>query len=220
MSQALLHIRDGHPLDEVALGQGYDSHSGFRDAFLRTFGQPPGQSRDADCIFISWVESPLGPLVLGATAAGVCLLEFTDRRMIEAQFTTLRKRFTCAIVPGTNRHLEKAQKELTGYFEGTTTEFTVPLVYPGTPFQQKVWRGLLAIPYGETCSYEDLAIAVGAPGAQRAVGHANGLNRIGIIIPCHRVVNKGGKLGGYGGGLWRKQYLLDLEKKVKAEARP
>src|SRR5207245_2176076 len=91
----------------------------------------------------------------------------------------------------------------------------VPLVYPGTPFQQNVWSGLLTIPYGETCSYEDLARVVGSPQAHRAVGTANGKNRIAIVIPCHRVVNKGGKLGGYGGGLWRKQYLLDLERSVK-----
>jgi AraC family transcriptional regulator of adaptative response/methylated-DNA-[protein]-cysteine methyltransferase len=85
-------------------------------------------------------------------------------------------------------------------------------VYPGTPFQVKVWDALRQIPYGETYSYEKLAWAVGAPGAQRAVGHANGQNRLAILIPCHRVVNKDGRLGGYGGGLWRKQLLLDLER--------
>ena len=94
---------------------------------------------------------------------------------------------------------------------GSRTRFEVPLVYPGSPFQRAVWEQLLRIPYGEMRSYEDVAIAVGAPGAQRAVGRANGQNRIAILIPCHRVVNKGGKLCGYGGGLWRKQFLLDLE---------
>ena len=96
------------------------------------------------------------------------------------------------------------------------TEFRVPIIYPGSPFQTRVWDGLLQIPYGETRSYEELARTVGAPGAQRAVGHANGQNRISIVIPCHRVVNKNGRLGGYGGGLWRKQYLLDLERRVKS----
>src|SRR5262249_7193303 len=86
------------------------------------------------------------------------------------------------------------------------------LVYPGSPFQRRVWEQLLQIPYGETRSYEDLAIAVGSMGAQRAVGRANGMNRIAIVIPCHRVVNKNGQIGGYGGGLRRKQFLLDLEK--------
>ncbi|MGA9364894.1 MAG: methylated-DNA--[protein]-cysteine S-methyltransferase [Bacteroidota bacterium] len=98
------------------------------------------------------------------------------------------------------------------YFNGSLKRFSVPLLYPGTPFQQSVWKELLRIPYGKTVSYEDLARRIGSPSAQRAVGHANGLNRIGIVIPCHRVVNKNGKLGGYGGGLWRKQKLLVLEK--------
>jgi len=98
------------------------------------------------------------------------------------------------------------------YFAGSRREFTVPLVYPGTPFQVKVWEALRGIPYGETYSYEKLAWSVGIPRAQRAVGHANGQNRLAVLIPCHRVVNKDGKLGGYGGGLWRKQLLLDLER--------
>jgi len=116
-------------------------------------------------------------------------------------------------VPGTNRHIDKLKKELAQYFAGKLSKFTVPLIYPGSPFQRKVWQGLLKIPFGETRSYEALAKAIGVPAAQRAVGHANGQNRIAILIPCHRVVNKGGKLGGYGGGLWRKQFLLDLERK-------
>jgi AraC family transcriptional regulator of adaptative response/methylated-DNA-[protein]-cysteine methyltransferase len=97
--------------------------------------------------------------------------------------------------------------------------FSVPLIYPGTPFQQQVWQQLLKIPFGETRSYEQLAIAVGNPHAVRAVGRANGLNRIAIVIPCHRVVNKSGKLGGYGGGLRRKEFLLNLEKSGKSAAK-
>ena len=214
MGIALEQIRKGAPLDDVALGHGYESHSGFREAFAQTFGRPPGKSRGADCIVTTWVESPLGPLLAGATTDGICLLEFTDRRLLEAQFTTLRQRFACAIVPGDHAYLEQLKAELDRYFAGTLSEFRVPLVYPGSPFQRRVWDGLLQIPYAGTCSYEELARAVGAPGAQRAVGRANGQNRIGIVIPCHRVVNKDGRLGGYGGGLWRKQFLLDLERRV------
>jgi AraC family transcriptional regulator, regulatory protein of adaptative response / methylated-DNA-[protein]-cysteine methyltransferase len=214
MTQAFQQIRRGAELDEVVLNNGYDSHSGFRDAFVRTFGDAPGRSRSADCVVVSWLESPVGPLIIGATDKGVCLVEFTDRRALETQLATLRKRFTCAIVPGEHKYLTQLKQELTGYFAGKRTRFEVPLIYPGTPFQNKVWNGLLQIPYGETISYEELARRVGAPGAQRAVGHANGQNRIAIVIPCHRVVNKGGKLGGYGGGLWRKQHLLDLERGI------
>lgn len=198
-------------MNQVALGNGYESISGFRDAFAQTFGQSPGRSRVSDCIVAAWLESPIGPLVVGATNEGVCLLEFTDRRMLETQFATLRRRFDCAIVPGENQHLDQLRDELADYFEGKLREFSVPLVYPGTPFERRVWDGLLRIPYGETRSYDDLARAIGCPNGPRAVGGANGRNRIAIVIPCHRVVNKSGELGGYGGGLWRKRFLLDLE---------
>ena len=215
LGQALGQIRQGTNLDEVVLGHGYESHSGFREAFAQTFGRPPGKSRQADCIVTNWIESPLGPLVIAATTQGVCLLEFSDPKRIEMQFETLRQRFACAIVPGTTPYLETLKEELACYFAGTLKQFSVPLVYHGTPFQEKVWAALRQIPYGETRSYEDIAQGISAPNACRAVGSANGLNRIAIVIPCHRVVNKSGELGGYGGGLWRKRILLDLEQTGK-----
>ncbi len=218
MGQALRQLRGGAELDEVALGNGYDSHSGFREAFQKTFGQPPGRSRSADCILTDWTESPVGPLLLAATAQGVCLLEFSDRTRIVAQVQALRRFFPGAAVPGRNDHLEQLKTELSEYFAGQREEFGVNLVYPGTPFQVKVWDGLRSIPYGETLSYEALGRAIGCPNAQRAVGLANGKNRISIVIPCHRVVNKDGRLGGYGGGLWRKEYLLELERKSQKKA--
>jgi AraC family transcriptional regulator, regulatory protein of adaptative response / methylated-DNA-[protein]-cysteine methyltransferase len=213
LSGVLSKIREGDSIDHAALASGYESASGFRAAFSRTFGDPPRKYRSSECIVLAWLRSPLGPLVAGATDAGVCLLEFTDRRLLETQFTTLRKRFAAPLVPGTNQHLKQLQRELAAYFAGKLREFTVSLVYPGTDFQVEVWKKLLTIPYGETRSYEQLARAVGTPKAVRAVGHTNGLNRIAIVIPCHRVVNKSGQLGGYGGGLRRKQFLLDLERR-------
>jgi AraC family transcriptional regulator, regulatory protein of adaptative response / methylated-DNA-[protein]-cysteine methyltransferase len=212
MTRALADIRNGTKVDNAAFDHGYASTSGFREAFGKLFGQAPREAATSDCIVLSWHESPVGPLILGATTKGLCLLEFPDRRMLETQLKVLRARVKCPLVPGDNEHLAAIKDELTRYFEGRLKEFTVPLIYPGTEFQQNVWRNLLKIPYGETCSYEDLARAVGSPKAVRAVGTANGCNRIAIVIPCHRVVNKGGKLGGYGGGLWRKQILLDLER--------
>ena len=212
MGQALDQLRRGATLDDVTLGNGYESYSGFRDAFGRTFGRPPGTSRSVDCIVVSWLESPLGPLVAAATNNGICLLEFTDRRMLETQFRTLKKLFSCAIVPGENEHLKRLKDELEKYFAGRLKKFSVPLVFPGTPFQERVWNELLRIPYGETRSYEEMARVIGSGKAVRAVGTANGRNRIAIVVPCHRVVNKDGKLGGYGGGLWRKQHLLALER--------
>lgn len=214
---ALHQIREGATLDSVVFANGYESHSGFRAAFVRLVGKSPGRSRGQDCVTVAWLRSPLGPLIAGATKDGVCLLEFSDRRMLEAQFTTVRRRFQAPIVTGKNDHLTRLEQELADYFAGKLTQFTVPLVYPGTPFQERVWEGLLRIPYGETRSYEELAKDVGSPGAQRAVGHANGLNRIAIVIPCHRVINKDGKLGGYGGGLRRKEFLLRLEQTAVAK---
>jgi AraC family transcriptional regulator of adaptative response/methylated-DNA-[protein]-cysteine methyltransferase len=212
MGDALNQLRQGATLDDIALGNGYESHSGFRDAFVRTFGRTPGTSHGLDQIVVSWIESPIGPLVAAANDEGLCLLEFTDRRMLETQFKTLKKLFSSAIVPGENEHLRTLRSELQAYFEGKLEEFSIPLVYPGSPFQLRVWKQLLRIPYGETRSYKELARRIGIQSGQRAVGHANGANRIAIVIPCHRVVNKDGKLGGYGGGLWRKQHLLALEK--------
>jgi AraC family transcriptional regulator of adaptative response/methylated-DNA-[protein]-cysteine methyltransferase len=213
LSGALSQIREGNRLDAAVFDSGYESHSGFRDAFLRTFGDTPGNGRSHDCVLLAWMPSPLGPLVAGATSEGICLLEFTDRRMLETQFATVRKLFATAVVPGTNEHLETLKGELAGYFAGGLREFSVPLAYPGTPFQRRVWDELLTIPYGQTRSYSELAAAVGQPSAVRAVGRANGMNRICIVIPCHRVINRGGQLGGYGGGLRRKQFLLDLERR-------
>jgi AraC family transcriptional regulator of adaptative response/methylated-DNA-[protein]-cysteine methyltransferase len=211
LAGALHQIREGGPIDGAVFESGYESHSGFREAFHRTFGGAPGGFRGRECVWLSWLPTPLGPLVAGATDAGICLLEFTDRRMLEAQFATVRRLFKAPLVPGSNEHLEALHGELTSYFAGALRSFSVPLVYPGTSFQRRVWEQLLTIPYGETRSYEELAVAVGEPKAVRAVGRANGLNRISILIPCHRVVRKNGGLGGYGGGLRRKQYLLSLE---------
>jgi AraC family transcriptional regulator, regulatory protein of adaptative response / methylated-DNA-[protein]-cysteine methyltransferase len=211
LGTAFQQIRRGVTLDDVPFDSGYESHSGFREAFAKWFGKAPGQSRSDDLITIDWVESPLGPLVLGASSEGVCLLEFTDRRMLEAQFETLRKKFQRPVAPGTNRYTEQLKTELAEYFDRKRTDFDVPVYAPGTPFEEKVWQSLRKIPYGRICSYQDLAREIGDAAAVRAVGRANGKNRIAIVIPCHRVVNKDGKLGGYGGGLWRKQFLLNLE---------
>jgi AraC family transcriptional regulator of adaptative response/methylated-DNA-[protein]-cysteine methyltransferase len=217
LSGALNHIREGRALDAAVFESGYDSHSGFRDAFARAFGHPPGRYRKGACVVLAWLRSPLGPLVAGATTEGICLLEFTDRRMLEAEFAAVRRLFDAPVVPGSNPHLERLQDELARYFARSLRVFSVPLVYPGTAFQRRVWDRVLAIPYGETRSYEEIAVAVGEARAVRAVGRANGLNRIAILIPCHRVLTKDGKLGGYGGGLRRKQYLLELEHSGAAE---
>lgn len=162
------------------------------------------------------IESPVGVLVAGATERGLCLLEFRDREMLETQIAKVRARVG-PTETGSQPLIDQVKRELDEYFRGRRKTFSVPLVYPGTPFQSKVWSALRRIPFGATISYEELAHRVGSPAGQRAAGHANGQNPIAIIIPCHRVINKDGKLGGYGGGLWRKRLLLDLERDSQRE---
>ena len=165
-------------------------------------------------VTLGWIESPLGRLVVGATETGVCLLEFSDPGRLDAQVRTLERRLGSAVTPGEHPLLTRLEAELVEYFAGERRAFSVPLHYPGTEFQVRVWTALRDIPYGRTTSYEALAATVGRPGAQRAVGKANGDNRIAIVIPCHRVVRKDGTLCGYGGGPWRKRRLLELERSL------
>ncbi len=208
---ALASIRNGGSIDDAVFDSGYSSHSGFREAFTRTFGITPGRSAQLDDVRLSWVESPLGPLVIGANNDGVCLLEFTDRRMLETELETIKRRLKATLIPGENDHTAQLKAELGEYFAGRRKTFDVALTYPGTPFQQLVWNELLRVPYGETRSYEEIASRIGARNAVRAVGRANGMNRIAIVIPCHRVIGKNGEPVGYGGGLWRKRWLLEHE---------
>ncbi len=206
-------LRAGAGLDDVALGSGWESHSGFREAYTRQFGKPPGAGRDGETIRTRVIASPLGPLRIGAIDAGVCLLEFHDPVRLERQEAALRRWLDIPTVPGNHPHLDRLESELTAYFAGKLRRFAVPIVAPGTEFQKTVWETLRAIPYGKTCSYAELALRAGKPGAQRAAGTANGANRVAIVIPCHRVVNADGGLGGYGGGTWRKHWLLELERR-------
>jgi len=211
LSGALSQLRLGFDLDNTAADAGFESLSGFRDAFSKVFGEPAGKADRAKAIHLGWVETPIGPMIAASREGALVLLEFTNRRMMEAQIETLKKRFKAAFLPEDDAVIKQTRRELDEYFAGKRRDFTIPLDYPGSPFETKVWDELLKIPYGETRSYEQLAEITSSKGAVRAVGSANGRNRIAIVIPCHRVVNKSGALGGYGGGLWRKQTLLALE---------
>ena len=164
------------------------------------------------------IETPLGEMIAGATDEGICLLEFTDRRMLPTEYKDLTRLLKTSVEEGKNKHIILLRKQLKEYFEGTRKEFSVPLVTPGSEFQQSVWRELLRIPFGSTRSYQEQADALKKPEAIRAVANANGMNRISIIIPCHRVIGSDGKLTGYGGGLKRKKWLLDHEKRYSGKA--
>lgn len=216
MGLALEQLRNGNDALAVGLDHGYESQSGFREAFERTFGTTAGKSAGLGCIRTTRLESPIGPLVAGATDEGVCMLEFADGRALRRQVAALRRRLNAGVVPGTNAHLDQLGAELSEYFDGQRSEFTVALQVAGTEFQKRVWNALRQIPFGRTCSYADIAEKLGRPTAVRAVGRANGDNPVGIIIPCHRVVASDGTLCGYGGGLWRKRFLLELEGQTSA----
>lgn len=211
---ALASLRNGARIDDAVFDHGYESHSGFRDAFAKLFGAPPGRADASHCVRVSLEETPLGPMIYGVTDDAVCLVEFASRRMLEKQIESVRRRFAAAVIPGHNDVQVALRAQMSDYFAGTRTSFDLPLAAPGTDFQERVWRELRAIPYGETISYETLAARTGVPGAVRAAGTANGANRIAIVIPCHRVVRKNGDTGGYGGGRWRKVALLNLEATV------
>jgi AraC family transcriptional regulator of adaptative response/methylated-DNA-[protein]-cysteine methyltransferase len=167
-------------------------------------------------LFIRQIETRLGPMVAGATHTELVLLEFTDRSILDAQVARLEQRMGRARETGDSPIFEQLVGQLEEYFAGSRRDFDIPLRAPGTDFQELVWTALRTIPCGATRSYGELARAIGRPMAVRAVAHANRDNRIAILIPCHRVIGANGTLTGYGGGLWRKQKLLDLEAGAEA----
>ena len=164
-------------------------------------------------IKLTKLDTPLGEMIAGATKEGICLLEFNDRKILPAEYKDLERLLKTQMEDGENKHLKSLKKQLKEYFDGKRKEFTIPLVTPGSEFQQAVWKELQNIPFGSTRNYQEQAIALRRPDSVRAVANANGQNRIAIVIPCHRVIGADGRLTGYGGGLKRKKWLLDHEKK-------
>ncbi len=211
INTAFNSIKDGETIIKSAFDSGYDSLSGFNESYRSIFGNSVTQTHEKNIINIVRFTTPIGPMFACATNKGICLLDFTDRRMLETEFKDLCKRLNAVILPGSNTYLDDVQSELVEYFSGKRKLFSVPLDTPGTEFQQSVWKILQDIPYGKTRSYKEQAVAIGNPKAVRAVAAANGHNRVSIIIPCHRVIGTNGSLVGYGGGLQRKQWLLNFE---------
>lgn len=214
INSAFKKLQQGENVLDVALENGYESLSGFNDSFKNVFGFSPKNSKMEKIVDLKRIETPLGTMIACANAEGICMLEFSDRKALPTELKDISKHFNANIIQGENPHFRTLERELTEYFEGKRLEFTVPLSPVGTDFQKKVWEILRAIPYGTTRSYQQQADILGNPKAVRAVANANGLNKISIIIPCHRVIGTNGTLTGYGGGIWRKQKLLELEKAI------
>ncbi len=172
---------------------------------------PNNAKVERNSLALARIKTPFGDLLAGATSAGICLLEFTDTQRIEMQLERLKKSQKGKIVHINNEYFSLLDQQLNEYFAGDLSEFSIPLDICGTEFQKQAWDALQAIPYGETRSYQEQAVAIGNPKAVRAVANANRNNKISIIIPCHRVIGKNGSMTGYGGGIWRKEFLLELE---------
>jgi AraC family transcriptional regulator of adaptative response/methylated-DNA-[protein]-cysteine methyltransferase len=212
MGMALHEVCAGKPVIDVQCDGGYSSASGFRGAFRKVFGKPPRGARTDDCLLAQHIETPLGRMLALADREGLRLLEFEDQGSLEHEIARLERILGCAVLPGSNATLVAAEIQLRRYFAGELREFDLPLAPVGSAFQQAVWAALRRIPAGATRSYAEIALDVGRAGAQRAVGRANGSNRLCIVIPCHRVIRSDGAISGYAGGVWRKQRLLELER--------
>lgn len=211
INKAYNQIKGGNSITNTAFGLGYESLSGFNEGYKNIFGNSASNSKEKAVINIIRFTTKLGPMFACATNKGICLLEFTDRRMLETEFKDICKRLNAVILPGRSKFLDQVQLEVGEYLDGNRKVFDVPLDTPGTDFQRSVWSTLQNIPYGETWSYKQLAYTIEKPKAIRAAGTANGANRIAIIVPCHRVIGSNGDLTGYGGGIGRKKWLLELE---------
>ncbi len=229
LGAAMAGLRKGGRVIEAQIESGYESASGFREAFAKVFGTSPVRAGGTTLV-AGWLETPLGGMLAVAGADGVRMLDFVDPPSpcpsergrwegsggqaagLECAIARLRE----PVVPGANAHLEQLRRELAEYFAGTRTRFDVAVApVRGTAFQRRAWEYLRKIPYGETRTYADEARAIGSPGAVRAVGSANGMNYVAIVVPCHRVIASDGSLAGYGGGLARKRWLLEHERGIK-----
>lgn len=218
MGIAMRQIRAGHAIINAQLDTGYESSSGFRDAFARILGAAPTRLGNKPVLKAAWLDTCLGPMLAIGDEDALYLLEFVDRRGLEREVERLRQKTQAAIIPGVTPAISSIDRELREYFGGTLGRFHTPIHRLGSPFAQRVWDELARIPLGTTRSYSDIAQAIGNPSAARAVARANGANQLAIVIPCHRVIQANGELGGYGGGLVRKQWLLDHEKQSPVSA--
>lgn len=214
INTAFKEISNGKTVTDTAFNMGFESLSGFNDSFKKIFGVTPNNSKEITVVNIQRFNTPLGTMIAGATENKLCILEFTDRRMLETELKQLTKLLNAKFIQSSNVVIEKTKKQIEEYFEGKRKNFDIKLLTPGSEFQNKVWNALMDIPFGKTISYKQQSINMKIPKSVRAVANANGQNRIAIIIPCHRVIGENGKLTGYGGGLWRKERLINLEKKL------
>jgi AraC family transcriptional regulator of adaptative response/methylated-DNA-[protein]-cysteine methyltransferase len=184
----------------------------FSAALKTLLSTRPAKPSTGEPLYFKTLHTPLGPMLAMAERRGLVMLEFLDRPILMREIEELRSRYGYLIGAGESAQLNQIEDELKRYFDGSLTRFEVPLHTPGSIFQNQVWEALRQVPYGTTCTYGEIALLLGKPGGSRAVGLANGSNRMSIVLPCHRVIGADGSLTGYGGGKARKEFLLRLER--------
>lgn len=211
-------LSSGGKVIEAQLEAQFDSASAFRTSFAKLLGRVPGRLDSNPLLFADWIVTPLGDMICVSSHTELHLLEFVDRKALRRELSKLDKFCKGRIGVGTTAPAEQVKAELDAFFSGRSAEFTTPLAYHGSTFTQDVWEELQRIPAGDTRSYSEIANLIGKPSAVRAVARANGANQIALVVPCHRVIGTDGALVGYGGGLWRKQKLLEIERLYKTKA--
>jgi AraC family transcriptional regulator, regulatory protein of adaptative response / methylated-DNA-[protein]-cysteine methyltransferase len=214
IAQAHEAMGNGADVLMAQLDAGFESSSGFREAFAQAFHSPPSKARNSLLLRAGWIDTPLGVMIALTDERQLHLLEFINRKEIGRQIARYQFAANASLLPGETNASKQVRQELDAYFSGKALAFECPIAEAGTPFQLRVWAALRQIEPGTTQSYSALAVKVGAPLAVRAVANANAMNRCAIIIPCHRVIGADGTLTGYAGGLPRKQWLLDHEKRI------
>jgi len=219
MRDGFTTLAEGGKVIEAQLDAGYSSPSAFRSAFAKLLGIPPGKLAKDAMLKADWIETPLGAMIAVSDQSSLHLLEFADRKALPNELKKLSQTVKGDIGIGRLAPTEQIATELSAFFAGECAQFKVPLIMHGPEFTRSVWQELINIRAGETRSYSELAQTLGRPTATRAVARANGANQLAIIIPCHRVIGADGSLTGYGGGLWRKQKLIELEQQYARKSK-
>jgi len=212
LRNAHVALAGGGKVIEAQIDAGFGSANAFREAFSRLMGKPPGSFAADALIRADYIDTPLGAMIALCDRSHLHLLEFADRKALPAELHRMHQVFKGRIGFGRHAPLDLLEAELDAYFSGRSGQFSVPLAFHGSDFTKTVWHALVEIPAGQTRSYGRIARDIGRPSAVRAVARANGANQIALLVPCHRVLGADGSLTGYGGGLWRKQKLIEIER--------
>ena len=215
LREGFVTMSQGGKVIEAQLDAGFSSASAFRTSFAQLLGKAPGHLDRDPMLMADWITTPLGDMISICSRSHLHLLEFIERKALKSELSKLDTLAKGKIGVGETAPGLQIKAELGAFFDGTSAQFHTPLAFGGSAFARQVWDELRRIPPGVTRSYSDIARRIGRPQATRAVARANGANQIALVVPCHRVIGADGSLTGYGGGLWRKQRLIEIERQYK-----